>query len=121
MYTPKYLIPPKKDETSNRLTLQSVDDKLIKETNSNNYLAEMIIMPDFDGALLSRKDRQLHLGFNFKVKSITPTVKRAKTETLGGKYPKFTENAMLNYKVLSIEGMISSQDDNGDGYAVDET
>lgn len=42
-----------------------------------------------------------------------PTVNRTKFDTLGGRYPKFAENGILNYKTFSISGTLSAMmDDN---------
>lgn len=68
---------------------------------------------EFDDAIFVRKDRQLAVKYDFSIGSYKPIVNRAKIDTLGGKYPKFAENAILGYKQFSISGKISSQaDDN---------
>ena len=36
---------------------------------------------------------------------------RQKIDTLGGRYPKFVENAQMNYKQFSISGLISAEGD----------
>lgn len=70
-----------------------------------------ILMLDFYGALLSRGNKTLKISFDFNASQLTPTVNRAVFNTLGGKYPKFAENAVMNYKKYSITGKISSQND----------
>lgn len=70
-----------------------------------------IIFPKFYDAFISRLDRQLDVRYDFKVTSVKPVVNRAKIDTLGGKYPKFAENAVLNYKQFSITGLISAEAD----------
>lgn len=70
-----------------------------------------IIFPQFYDAFLTRLDRQLDLRYDFKISSIRPVVNRAKIDTLGGKYPKFAENAVLNYKQFSVTGLISAEAD----------
>lgn len=69
------------------------------------------IFPQFYDAIISRKDRQLRLQYNYKVSSMKSVVNRSKIDTLGGKYPKFAENAQMNYKQFSISGLISAQAD----------
>lgn len=69
------------------------------------------IFPQFYDAIISRKDRQLRLQYNYKISSMKPVVNRSKIDTLGGKYPKFAENAQMNYKQFSISGLISAQAD----------
>jgi hypothetical protein len=69
------------------------------------------VFPDFYDAILSRDGKQISIRYNYKVSSVKPTVSRTKMDVLGGKYPKFVENAAMNYKQLSISGLISSQED----------
>ena len=66
---------------------------------------------NFFDATLSRKDKQISLPFDFKISNFKPVVSRTKTETLGSKYPKFTENAVLNYKQFSFSALISTEMD----------
>lgn len=69
------------------------------------------IYPDFYTAILSRGDKQIGILFNYQISSYKPVVNRQKMDTLGGKYPKFAENAAMNYIQFSINGMISAQED----------
>lgn len=69
------------------------------------------ILPDFYDAILSRENQQIALRYNYKVSSFKPVVNRSKVDTLGGQYPKFAENAILNYKQFSISGTISGEMD----------
>lgn len=78
---------------------------------AENENGEVSIFPDFYDAILSRGDKQISIRYNYKVSSVKPNVARTKIDTLGGKYPKFAENIALNYKQLSITGLISSQED----------
>ena len=70
-----------------------------------------MVYPDFYDMLLMRKDRQIAIRYNGTVNSIQPVTNRQKIDTLGGKYPRFVENAILNYKILSISGLISAEGD----------
>lgn len=70
-----------------------------------------IIFPKFFDAFLSRDGRQMDLQFNYKISSIKPVVNRTKVDTLGGRYPRFVENAVMHYKQFSISGLISTQED----------
>ena len=70
-----------------------------------------IVMPDFYDAILSRAGQQYAIRYNYNISSLKPTVNRTKIDTLGGRYPKFAENAILNYKQLSISGLISAESD----------
>lgn len=70
-----------------------------------------IFFPQFYEAFLSRKEKIFPIRYDFKVSSVKPIVNRSKIDTLGGRYPKFAENAVLNYKQFSISGTISSEGD----------
>ena len=69
------------------------------------------IFPDFYNAILSRGDKQFATIFNYTISNYKPVVNRQKMDTLGGKYPKFAENAAMNYRQFSISGLISTQED----------
>lgn len=85
--------------------LESETGALTQLFKSDKFIA------DFYDLFLVRGDRQIAIRFNYNVTSLKPNVSRTKFDTLGGKYPKFAENAVLNYKQLSISGMISSEED----------
>lgn len=70
-----------------------------------------VFLPDFYDAILSRGDKQYNIKYNYTVSNMKPVVNRAKIDTLGGRYPKFAENAILNYKQFSIKGLISAEAD----------
>lgn len=70
-----------------------------------------VFLPDFYDAILSRGDKQYTIRYNYTVSSMKPVVNRAKIDTLGGRFPKFAENAILNYKQFSIKGLISAEAD----------
>lgn len=69
------------------------------------------VFPEFYDAIFSRDDKQLKIKYNYAISNLKPTVNRAKIDTLGGKYPKFAENAVLNYKSFSVSGSISATND----------
>lgn len=68
-------------------------------------------LPDFYDAILSRGEQQLKIRFDYQLSGYKPIVDRAKFDTLGGKYPKFAENGILNYKSFSINGTLSAMTD----------
>ena len=70
-----------------------------------------IVYPTFSDILLSRGDKQLAIRYNGQISNMTPVVNRVKIDTLGGKYPKFAENAKMNYKQFQISGMIIAESD----------
>ena len=69
------------------------------------------IYPIFYDMLLMRQNTQIAIRYDGKVSSWKPTINRQKIDTLGGKYPKFVENAMMNYKTFQISGIISAEGD----------
>ena len=69
------------------------------------------IYPIFHDILIKDKDKQLAIRYNAQISNMTPVVNRVKIDTLGGKYPKFAENARLNYKQLNISGLITAESD----------
>lgn len=73
--------------------------------------APMLVFPNFYDMLFLRQDKQLAIRFDGTVSSLKPVVNRVKIDTLGGKYPKFAENARMNYKQFSISGLISAEED----------
>lgn len=70
-----------------------------------------IIYPDFHDILLSRGDKQLAIRYNAQIASMTPVVNRVKIDTLGGRYPRFAENAKLHYKQFQLSGLIIAESD----------
>ena len=69
------------------------------------------IFTDFEHTSLVRNSRQLNLFYNCQVNNFKNIVSRTKIDPLGGKYPKFIENAVLNYKQFSLSGTISGEAD----------
>ena len=69
------------------------------------------IITDFYDCILSRGNKQIDIKFDYTITNFKPVVNRQKMDTLGGRYPKFAENANMNYKQFSISGLISSQED----------
>lgn len=70
-----------------------------------------IVYPNFYDMLLSRDGKQLAIRYKESISSLKPVVNRQKVDTLGGKYPKFVENAQMNYKQFSISGLIDAESD----------
>ena len=73
--------------------------------------SNIFAFPTFYDAMLYRNDQQLDIRYDFKISSYKQTVNRTKFDTLGGKYPKFAENAAMKYKQFSISGLIASEAD----------
>lgn len=81
-----------------------------KETWGKIYFSNECY-PKFYEMLLMRQNRQIAVRYNGQVSSWKPTVNRQKIDTLGSKYPKFVENATMNYKIYSIAGLICAEED----------
>lgn len=79
-------------------------------TWSKTYYTEEVF-PTFYDMLLSRGNTQLAIRYNGQVSNMKPVVNRTKFDTLGSKYPRFAENALLNYKQYNISGLISAEGD----------
>lgn len=90
--------------------------------NSRGALTQVFkskkFLPDFYDAIFSRGNQQLRIQYNYKVSGYKPVVNRAKVDTLGGRYPKFVENAILNYKQFSISGSLSATNDTNEKFLV---
>lgn len=69
------------------------------------------VYPQFYEMLLERQNRQIAIRYDGKISALKPVVNRQKIDTLGGRYPKFVENAQMNYKQLSLQGIISAEGD----------
>lgn len=78
---------------------------------TRTVISPEIVYPDFHDILISRGDRQLAIRYNAQIASMTPVVNRVKIDTLGGRYPKFAENAKLHYKQFQLSGLIIAESD----------
>lgn len=61
--------------------------------------------------LILRQDKQFAIRFDEQIQSLKPIVNRVKIDTLGNKYPRFAENARMNYKQFQISGIVSAESD----------
>lgn len=73
--------------------------------------ASLFVYPDFYDILLLRQDKQLAIRYDGKISNLKPVVNRTKIDTLGSKYPRFAENARMNYYQFSITGFITAESD----------
>lgn len=86
-------------------------------TNSHNVKSVHMankgyqIQADFEDLFLFDGTRQLKVRFNPKVSSLKTTVLETKTDTIGGKYPRFFRNGNVAYKEIPISGLISMLSD----------
>ena len=61
--------------------------------------------------LIMRQDKQIAIRYDGQISSVKPIVNRVKIDTLGSKYPRFAENARMNYKQFQITGIITAEAD----------
>lgn len=69
------------------------------------------VYPNFHDILIYRQDKQLAIRYNAQIASYSAVVNRQLINTLGGKYPKFAENANMNYKKFTITGLLTAEAD----------
>lgn len=70
-----------------------------------------IVYPTFYDIMLSRGDTQLAIRYNGQLTGVKQNIQRVKFDTLGSKYPKFAENAQMNYRQYSLSGLICAEGD----------
>lgn len=70
----------------------------------------------FSDCFLSDGTRQLKIRFNAQVSTFRKTILENKNETIGGKYPFIFRNGHVNYRELSLGGLISYQMDENDKF-----
>lgn len=71
-----------------------------------------IVTPYFEHLFLFDGTRQLKVSFNPKISSFKPVLQESLKTTLGNKYPFVLRNGVVNYKELSLSGLISYLTDN---------
>lgn len=83
-----------------------------ENTNTWSMVTESeIIYPTFYDIMLSREGIQLAIRYNGQLTSMKQNIQRTKFDTLGSKYPKFAENAKMNYRQYSLSGLICAEGD----------
>lgn len=65
---------------------------------------------DFYGGLFWDGKKTLNISFNFQPSNRVNAMNRSKVDTLGGRYPLFTQNSKLKYHTYNITGRISTED-----------
>jgi hypothetical protein len=74
---------------------------------------EDYIVADFEDIFLFDGVRQFKIRFNPKIANVKATRLEKKIDTIGGKYPFIFSNGAVNYREMSISGLISYlSDDN---------
>lgn len=87
----------------------------LQQYNENSVYSDRVysnsVVADFEDLFLYDGKRQLKVKFNPKVATFKTNVVESKTNTLGSKHPFIMRNAHVNYKELSISGLVSYQMD----------
>ena len=78
---------------------------------TSTKFSPFFVYPDYHDILIYRDGRQLAIRYNAQVTSYSAVVNRQVINTLGHKYPKFAENAQMNYKKFTITGLLTSEAD----------
>ena len=85
----------------------------LQEYNSYGVLSSMKILNknpilvEYQYAYLYDGNRQLKLGYNVNISSLTPNILETKQNILGRKYPVFMKSGIVNYKEFQIEALLS--------------
>lgn len=115
IYTAKQIGPIDleiKDNTVGSLTWYKYTAQFENEAGAfTQVYTSPVFYPNFYDAIISRGKQQYNIKYNYSVTGLKPVVNRAKIDTLGGRYPKFAENAVLKYKQFNIKGLISAEAD----------
>lgn len=87
--------------------------QVIKANNTSDgtFISNKVVA-DFEDMFLYDGDRQLRIRFNPKMSSFKKNIQEQKLDTIGGKFPHFFRNGVIEYKEFPIGGLIS--------YRVDE-
>lgn len=85
--------------------------RLKKNRNWTQVYQSKEVYPDFYDMLIYRNGKQIALRYNTQITGYSSVVNRQVINTLGSKYPKFAENAHMNYKKFTISGLITSESD----------
>ena len=70
--------------------------------NSTDY-----VFIDLEHIYLSDEEKQLCIQFNPQVSSFKKVLQEQKVDTIGGKYPYFFRNGNIDYREISISGLLS--------------
>ena len=81
------------DDMGNRSPLEKIENHIIRNFEYSYLLGE--------------NNQQLKLMFNNTMQNYKIQLMESKLETIGGQYPIITRNSALNYRIISINGLIS--------------
>lgn len=76
--------------------------------------AEKPVLVLFEDMFLAADNKQLRIRYNQTVNSLKQNIAEARSETLGSKYPFIRRNGYINYRSMTISGLITIFDDFND-------
>lgn len=86
----------------------------IQQVRSSSLRSELqetgIVMINYSCAYFYREGVQLKVSFNQNISNFKYTVLRNKQDTIGSKYPYFSQNGNAHYAEFALTGLISYQD-----------
>ena len=74
----------------------------------------------FDDMFINADGQQLRIRFDHSISTLKQNLSEARTETLGSKYPFVRRNGYINYRSMSISGLITVFDDYEDTFTSKE-
>ncbi len=86
-----------------------------------SYIYNKILMLVFEDIFVTDGHRQLKIKFNPQVSSFRRNISEGKIETIGSQYPYIRRNAVMNYALFPITGLISCQMDENENFITKES
>lgn len=97
---------------------ESYTESGVKYTYS--YIYNKILMLVFEDIFITDGSRQLKIKFNPQVSSFRRNISEGKIETIGSQYPYIRRNAVINYALFPVAGLISCQMDENENFITKE-
>lgn len=97
---------------------ESYKESGVSYTYSNIY--DKILMLVFEDMFITDGHKQLKIKFNPQVSSFRRNISEGKIETIGSQYPYIRRNAVINYALFPIAGLISCQMDENENFITKE-
>lgn len=97
---------------------ESYKESGVSYTYLNIY--DKILMLVFEDMFITDGHRQLKIKFNPQVSSFRRNISEGKIETIGSQYPYIRRNAVINYALFPIAGLISCQMDENENFITKE-
>ena len=94
--------------------------KIINETDNKSILLNTPILCYAEDLFLTTAQQQLPIKFDSQISNITIKTADTPVETIGSRYPLFQRPGRMNYKTLSISGLITNFMDLEDGLNIQQ-